>query len=86
MRRGSFVGSLKEPDFQIEPDLAISQEVILPEKKEKKNKEVSLVRADDIKCLNFRFTTDSLTEEESILHMFLLTFGREGCGELICDH
>ena len=34
--RESFVGSLKEPDGQIDPGLAISQEVILPGKKEKK--------------------------------------------------
>ena len=83
--RESFVGSLKEPDGQIEPDLTISQEIILPVKKEKKNKAVGLVRAEDIECLNFRFTTDSLTEEESLLHMFLLTCGREGCEELVCD-
>ena len=36
--RGSFAECLKEPDGQIGPDLTISQEVILPEKKEKRTK------------------------------------------------
>ena len=36
--RGSCVGSLREPGGQVEPDLAISQEVILPEKKEEEKK------------------------------------------------
>ena len=84
--RESFAKSLKEPDGQIEPDLAISQEITLPGKKEKKNKEAGLVRAEDIGCLNFRLTTDSLTEEEILLHMFLLTCGRGRCEELVCDH
>ena len=36
--------------------------------------------------MNFRFVTDILTEEESLLHMFLVTRDREECEELICDH
>ena len=70
----------------MEPDLAISQEVILPEKKEKEKKEVYLSRTGDLECLNFLFTTDSLTAGKSLLHLFLLTCGRGGCQETFRDH
>ena len=36
--RESFAERVSEPDGQMEPDLAISQEVILPEKKAKEKK------------------------------------------------
>ena len=83
--RESSVGSLRETDGQIGPDLTISQELGLPEKQEKKSKEAGVVRAEDSGCLNFRFTTDSLTEGERLFHMILLTCGRGGCEELVCD-
>ena len=83
--RGSFVESPRVPGGQMEQNLAISQEVILPEKKEKEKKEAFLSRAEDLECLNFRFATDSLTEDKSLLRLFLLTCGREGCHETFRD-
>ena len=67
--RGSFGETLEDPDGQIESVLPASQEVIHTEKKPRKNKEISLVTADDLECLNFRFATDNLIEEESLLHL-----------------
>ena len=86
MIRGSFEETLEDPGGQIDSALPTSLEVIPTEKKPRKNKEISLVTAEDLECLTFRFTTDNLTEEESLLHLFLLTCDRGNCDELICNH
>ena len=67
---GSFEETLADPDGQLTSVLPTSQEVIPTEKKPRENKEISLVTAEDLECLNFRFTTDNLTEEESLLNLF----------------
>ena len=67
--RESSEETLEDPDGQIESVLPTSLEVIHTEKKPRKNKEISLVTADDLECLNFRFATDNLIEEESLLHL-----------------
>ena len=59
--REAFVEVL-EPGGQMDLVLPISQEIILPEAKRKKKKEILLVRSEEIECLNFRFTTESLTK------------------------
>ena len=68
--RESSEETLEDPDGQIESVLPTMQEVIPTEKKHRENKEISLVTAEDLECLNFLLTTDNLTEEESLLHLF----------------
>ena len=57
-----------------------------PQEIPRKDKEVLLLRADDIECLNFRFSAESLTKGESLLHLFILTCETLGCEDLVCDH
>ena len=82
----AFAEVLDEPGGQIESVLPISQEIILPGAKPRKKKETILVRSEEIECLNLRFTTESLTSGESLLHLFALTRGAGNCEELICNH
>ena len=51
-----------------------------------KTKEIILVRADGIECLNFRFPTSSLTDGGNLLHLFILTCQGPECEDLICNH
>ena len=50
------------------------------------NREVLLVRAEDIECVYFRFPAESLTMGESPLHIFILTCETLGFEDLVCDH
>ena len=63
-----------------------SQELETPQKIPLGNKEVILVRDGDIECLNLRFYTESLTNHESLLHLFILTCETLGCEDLVCGH
>ena len=83
--REAFVEVLDDPDGQIESVLPLSREKILPQPNPQKKKETLLARADEIECLNFRFATESLTNGESLLCLFLLTCDRGDCEELICN-
>ena len=82
--REAFVEVL-DPGRQMDFVLPISQEVILPRTNPKKEKAILLVRAEEIECLNFRFTTESLTSGEIVLRLFVLTRDAPNCEELICN-
>ena len=45
-----------------------------------------LIRREDVECLNFRFATSSLTEGESLLHLFKLEFPDPRCEGLDCNN
>ena len=74
------------PGGQLESGLLASQELETPRKIPRKDKEVLLARADDIECLNFRFSTESLTGGESLLRLFILTCETLDCDDLACNH
>ena len=63
----------------------ISQETPLVEKKKKPKKELSLIRAENIENLNFRFTMNTLTEDVNLLHLFSLTCHFEDCKDTFCS-
>ena len=67
--REALLEVLDEPGGQNESILPISQEIILPAAKPRKKKEIILVIEEEIECLNFRITTESLTNAESLLHL-----------------
>ena len=49
-------------------------------------KEIPPIRREDIECLNYRFSTASLTEGESRLHLFKLEYQDPQCEGLDCNH
>ena len=48
-------------------------------------KEIRLIMCEDIGCFNFRFSTASLTEGESLLHLFKLECQDPQCEGLDCN-
>ena len=82
--REAFLGNAA-PGGQPESGLLVSQELKTPGKSSE-NKDVLLVRVEDIECLNFRFPTESLTKDESLLLLFILTCENPDCADLVCDH
>ena len=74
------------PVGQPESGLLASQELKTPQEIPRGDKEVLLVRADDIECLNFRFPTGSLAKDESLIRLFILTCETLGCEDLVFAH
>ena len=71
--RGAFLGETL-PGGQNESGLLLSQEYRIPPVGIRETKkEITLIRPDDIECLNSCFTTASLAEGASLLHLFKLT-------------
>ena len=83
--RGAFLENVA-PGGQPESGLLVSQELKTPQKIPREGQEVLLVRAGDIECMDFRFSTRSLTKDESPPHLFILTCETPDCEDLICNH
>ena len=66
--REAFLGNVA-PGGRPEGGHLVSRELKTPQEIPRGNKDVLLVRAGDIECLNFRFPTVSLTKDESLLHL-----------------
>ena len=61
------------PGGQHESGLLVIQESRMLQGETRKIKEIALFMSDDIERLNFCFATASLTDDESLLHLFKLT-------------
>ena len=81
---GIFLGGTV-PGDQNESGLLFSQESRIITAKHRETNEINLLRPGDIECLNFCFTAASLTEGESILHLFKLTRQGPECDGLNCN-
>ena len=73
------------PGGQNESVLLVSQESRILQEKPREN-EITLLRSDDIECLNFCCTAESLAGGESLLHLFKLTCQGPQCEGLNCNH
>ena len=74
------------PGGQSGNGLLVSQESKTHQENPRKTEEIILVRTEDVECLNFRFSSSSLTEGGNLLHLFILTCQGPECEDLVCNH